>query len=160
MNALNRTSVFEGEATTPPRRLPDRIGVFTQHRVVVQDNPSSSWVQQLEKRFEKLLNLRNGWDGYNGRAVSFNNAVFAAHLLNRICDARVPAPSLVPGSDGTLQAEWHRNGFDIEIDILAPTCIRAYRRRLSDDFEEEVELQSDVSLLARWISELADAQQA
>jgi hypothetical protein len=112
------------------------------------------WVVQLADRFDELTSLRRGWDGYAGIPVSFSCAQFAANLLDRLFDAEVGAPQLVPGSDGTIQIEWHENNFDIEVDILAPYHVVAFRYDLLADQEIEIELDTDFTALAGWISEL------
>ncbi|MCP4071982.1 MAG: hypothetical protein GY742_09625, partial [Hyphomicrobiales bacterium] len=63
--------------------------------------------------------------------------------------------NLVPGSDGSLQIEWHLNQYDIEIDVLEPYDIVATRFDHVTDRDEELELQSDFSALANWITDLA-----
>jgi hypothetical protein len=86
--------------------------------------------------------------------VSFTCAQFAANLLERIFDSDLPAPSLVPGSDGTIQIEWHRNQYDVEIDILAPRKVIASRFDHISGIAEEIELDSDFTDLAAWLADL------
>ncbi len=114
----------------------------------------SNWVIELEQRFDELAELQYDWDGYDGKPVSWTCATFAARLLESLYSARVPAPSIVPGSDGTLQIEWHMNRYDIEIDIIAPYEVTVNRFDHISREDEEFELQSDFSILARWVSDL------
>ena len=116
--------------------------------------PNSLWFQILKKRFDDICSLPVGWDGYAGCPVSFNTAIFAANLLERLYLDGVPEPTLVPGSDGTLQMEWHRNQFDVEIDVLGPYEVLATRTDHANNTEQEIELESDFSVLADWISDL------
>lgn len=116
--------------------------------------PRSRWVAELADRFDELTSLPKGWDGYAGCPVSFNCAQFAANLIERLFVSAIPAPQLVPGSDGTLQIEWHRNQFDIEIDVLAPYEVVATRHDLVSGSSEEIELQTDFTPLSEWISDL------
>lgn len=118
--------------------------------------PKSSWIADLRERLNELTSLSMGWDGYQGRPVSFSCAMFAANLIERLFVEDVPPPQLVPGADGTLQMEWHRNGFDIEIDVLAPYEVFAVRRNLRTDEVEELELEAEYSDLGRWIANLRD----
>ena len=120
--------------------------------------PQSLWVAELCKRFEELIALPYGWDGYAGRPVSFACAVFAANLLDTICVSTIPTPSLVPGADGTLQIEWHVYGYDIELDVLGPNNVVAFRIDLRNDAEESMDLSTDYSLLVRWIDDLERSQ--
>ena len=119
---------------------------------------NSHRAQELESRLGELTRLPAGWDGYQGKPVSFGNAEFAANLIESICFDNIPAPQLVPGSDGTLQLEWHMNGYDIEIDVLAPFEIVATRHDRVAGEEDEIEVQSDFTELAEWVKALGEAR--
>ena len=82
--------------------------------------------------------------------------MFAANLIERLFVDDVPPPQLVPGTDGTLQMEWHRNGFDVEIDVLAPYEVVAVRRDLRTGRVDEENLEADYSVLGGWIADLKD----
>mgnify|MGYP003382453135 CR=1 FL=1 len=133
---------------------------FTARQVRVRvHHPRSEWIAALSERFDELTALPKGWDGYGGLPVSFGCAQFAAHLVERLYDPSIPAPNLVPGSDGTVQIEWHRNGYDVEIDVTAPYEVVAYRHDLVSGNDEEVALQTDFTQIADWIGELKRARQ-
>jgi hypothetical protein len=132
--------------------------LFTNQRVRVQHN-RSHWNLRLRDRFDELTSLPVGWDGYAGCPVSFNCALFAASLLERICREDVSPPSLVPGSDGSLQIEWHRNQYDVEIDVLGPYNVVATRYDHMSDTEETLSLQSDFTAIAGWIEDLATTRE-
>lgn len=117
--------------------------------------PTSQWVVDLAPRFDELTSLTVGWDGYNGLPVSFSCAQFAANLLERLCVEKVPSPHLVPGSDGTIQIEWHRNQFDVEIEVLAPFQVLATRYCHTTDKTEELALSSDFTDLMSWVDALS-----
>lgn len=156
MNVMpQRSSAFQDEV--PNLNLSDlKISSLTTRGTRVRvANQGSRWTTQLEERFDKLTSLPRGWDGYTGRPVSFRCAHFAANLIDRLFVDGVPAPQLVPGGDGTLQLEWHRNQFDVEIDVLAPCDVLAVRRNLITGLVEELELQTDFTALSEWIADLA-----
>lgn len=133
----------------------------SQSQVRVRVNqPNSAWVLELNDRFDELTSLPLGWDGYAGQPVSFTCAQFAANLIERLFVNGVSAPQLVPGSDGTLQIEWHQNQYDIEIDVLAPYHIVATRYDHLEDADLEFELQSDFTHLAEWIEDLTKDRSA
>jgi len=128
-----------------------------ESNVRVPEN-NSDWIISLQDRFDKLTSLPLGWDGYEGRPVSFTTAQFAANLIERLFTRNLRPPQLVPGSDGTLQIEWHQNQLDIEIDILKPySVIATYYNHVTDN-TEEIELQSDFNRLYEWIVELEQNQ--
>ncbi len=60
----------------------------------------------------------------------------------------------MPGSDGSVQIEWHVNGFDVELDVLAPYEVSAIRRNITTNVVEELELQTDFTALTSWIAGL------
>lgn len=122
------------------------------------NNHRSVWIQNLLDRFNDITSLPLGWDGYSGKPVSFTNAVFAANILEATCIPEVSAPSLVPGSDGTLQIEWHEGGYDIEIDVLGPQKVVAYRYVHETGIEEVLEVRNDFAIVSGWVSDLYAAQ--
>lgn len=134
-------------------------GAFTCHRVMVSEL-SSRWVAELRDRLDELTSLPVGWDGYLGRPVSFQCAHFVANMLERLCVPDVPAPSLVPGSDGSLQVEWHRNNFDVELDVIGAQDVVATRIDRRTNVEEVVEIGNDFSEIVAWISDLSDGANA
>lgn len=119
----------------------------------------SSWVTSLENRLNELTGLPRGWNGYRSVPVSFSCASFAAKLLERICTEGLPPPSLVPGTDGTLQIEWHRNGYDVEIDVLGANRVIASRYNIATGEEETVDLENDFTVLASWCRDLVPVEQ-
>lgn len=96
-------------------------------------NTKLSWCHSCEKPFKDckcatgnasarlpllydLLTLEKGWDGYDGIAPS-------QLTIDKVRDIveRLPGYNwqFVPGEDGSVQAECHENGFDIDINVLA-----------------------------------------
>lgn len=141
------SSIGAGSGEVIP--LPQTSGRAALHR-----HSTAEWSTALGERFNAVTSLPRGWDGYTGRPVSFTCARFAAQLLERLYDGEVPPPSLVPGSDGTLQIEWHINQYDIEIDVLAPFNAFARRYDCLAERGEEIEVEADISALATWITDL------
>lgn len=117
---------------------------------------STAWNNTLQNRFDEITSLPIGWDGYNGRPVSFTCASFAAKLLEGLYVEGLSAPDLVPGSDGTLQIEWHKNKFDIEIDVLGANKVQAMRSDHITKLETQLELDVDFSILKQWIIALSN----
>jgi hypothetical protein len=125
----------------------------TSYRVVVQEN-RSHWYQALQGRFNELVKLPRGWDGYAGQPVSWDCVSFAAKILERFCKDDLSPPSLVPGGDGTLQIEWHKNNYDVELDVLGPNEVVATRYDRVAGVEEVLELQNDFTQVQDWIDAL------
>jgi hypothetical protein len=142
--------------SAPGRRWPGEViahEVFQQGRTRIRYH-NSVWYEALKDRFNHLTALPVGWDGYGGRPVSFSCAVFAANVLEQLCDAELLPPQIVPGSDGTLQLEWHVAGVDVEIDILGPNEVVATRYDANLGLDDRYELSTDFRPLVSWIDDL------
>ena len=113
-------------------------------------------VDSIRDDIFRLTELSDGWDGHDGIPVKTEIAYFAIQIIKEIVCLNMPKPSVVPGSDGTLQLEWHKNGFDIEIDIFEPKKVIAERIDLVRKTESEINITDDFSKLSDWIMELAD----
>lgn len=157
MNMGNQAiSAFQRPASATLHQLLSYRGMASYRVPVTLFN--NRWWPSLEARFNELTSLEKGWDGYKGRPVLFTVATFAANLLERICIEGISEPDLVPGSDGTMQIEWHKNGYDVEIDVLGPNSVVAARYDHQSHHEEVIELENDFSVLLTWMNDLATAR--
>ena len=127
-------------------------GSFQLRRRRVESD-SSPWNAELSERFDQICSLRPGWDGYTGIPVSFGCAHFAAAILKHLFTTGLPAPSLVPGSDGSVQIEWHRNQYDIELDVLEPNKVVAYRYDHLSQEEDGIDVSNDFTLVSEWLKD-------
>ena len=131
---------------------------FSNHEVW-SDKPNYHWEEALTSRIGDLISLPIGWDGYNGKPVSWQCAQFAMEILQRLYRENVPPPSIVPGSDGSLQMEWHRNGYDVELDILSVNNVVATLICHDNESEDqELEIGNDFSPIVAWIELIADRE--
>ena len=115
------------------------------------------WLQELDEQILGLSNLPVGWDGYKGIPVTDSSTRFAKIILEQTFQPSLDAPELVPGSDGTLQIEWHQNQFDIEIEVLNDNRAIAARYDHRSKKLEEIEVNTDYSLLVNWLAELMES---
>ena len=153
-----RTSTYDqGQVQAQSPNRPYSTSVFAEHRTIVQDS-DFPWKSVVTHRLNELCALPIGWDGYAGQPVSFICANFAASMLARLSRDNVPPPSIVPGSDGTLQVEWHRKMFDIELDVLDAQTVVAARINIRADTEEVICVVNDFTEIAKWIDDLADTE--
>lgn len=157
--AIDSSAVFRDEIAAFPAIDSQTSIIFPQHRVRAGHH-GSRWMRELADRFEGVVSLNIGWDGYTAVPVSFATAQFAAQIIERLCVPHVPAPNIVPGSDGSLQIEWHVGGYDIELDVIEPLKVEAYRLNQQTSVEDEIEIESDLTEIATWISEVAVARAA
>ena len=79
----------------------------------------------------RVTAMQPGWDGHQGKPVDPATAFYSFRLVEGLL-ARpgIPQPSITPLSYGGLVFEWHRKGWDIEIEIEAPSRLHVYVQRL------------------------------
>lgn len=119
--------------------------------------PQDGWKKAVEERLQELVRLEHGWDGYNGIPVSFANAVFALRVMEAVCATDTPRPEIVPGVGGDLQIEWHTLLGDIELHVLGPNVVRAWRAvQDAPPVEDELHLTTDFRVIAHWIRDLTE----
>jgi hypothetical protein len=63
-----------------------------------------SWIDAQAGR---VANLGDNWDGYGADPVSLGTLGILTNFLREVLPAGAPEGSLVPGADGSIQAEWH-----------------------------------------------------
>lgn len=129
-------------------------------RVLITDRPSV-WRGDVVDRLNYLCCLPLGWNGYRAGPVNFNTANFALRVLESVCSPDTPAPSIVPGSSGDLQIEWHLEGGDIELHIRAPNDVHAwYEACCAASDSQEVQLTIDFTTVAEWVKKLVESARA
>ena len=113
------------------------------------------WLEEIRERLQALMALPAGWDGYSSPPVSPGVAAFALDIIEQCCTHETPPPSIVPGSSGTLQIEWHLERGDMELFIVAPGEVDAwYKDRSTGPNGVEAPLLTDFTLLKKWLSEV------
>ena len=89
--------------------------------------------------------------------MSFQNANFALRMLEAICGVETRTPQIVPGSAGDLQIEWHTLEGDLEIHVLGPNNVHAWRAMIDGNPEgEELLLKNDFAVVAQWVKEITE----
>lgn len=124
-----RVSGFDagGFALSMPRR--PTVEVVTR-----RDSP---WVGPVLARANELARLAPGWDGLDAPTPTFESIVELMRILANTLPAQAAIPHLVPTVDGGVQAEWHRRGFDLEIEVDAGGDAHVWwQRRGSDELHE------------------------
>lgn len=129
------------------------------NRVIVSE-AQRDWRPAAVERLQELVRLKRGWDGYQGQPVKLENAFFALTLLEAICPTESPAPpQIVPGFTGDLQVEWHLPAAQIELQVLAPNRVHAWRLAADGDDPdgESLELTNDFAHVVGWLQDAAGA---
>ncbi len=127
--------------------------------IVVQ--PDFEWRTAALIRLEKLVRLPLGWDGYSGQPVALLNANFALQMLDAMCGSNAGSPQFVPGVDGDLQIEWHTMQGDIELHVIEPNRVHAWRYVVdASPSDEELVLTNEFSKVAAWVKEITEPPRA
>lgn len=157
MNLSHSAYTFDYIERPKMKGSTETIAAFRGGATCRVSSHSSEWMKALKLRFDRITALPIGWDGYAGRPVSFSCAAFAANILERLCHEfpDLPPPGVVPGSDGTVQLEWHAGGFDIELDVLGVNSVAAERYVHETREIEEIEIRTDFSRVVQWLEELS-----
>jgi len=145
-------SVYQDSSNVEPIRVPS-TAVFRQP-IAVREPLVTPWAQDIKGRLQELVELPSGWDGYMGAPVTFAHAVFSLSLLDRLYIDDLPMPDLIPGTDGSLQIEWHCNGCHVELDVLGANNVVATKYYDSDHEEYVLPLTNDFGSVLSWMREL------
>lgn len=65
---------------------------------------ASNWI---DADLQKLVGLSRNWDGYGADPISRQTLSAMRQMLVRLLPSPATPGSIVPGADGSLQAEWH-----------------------------------------------------
>ncbi len=84
------------------------------------------WLGSSEGRLDHLMGLSENWDGYGGVPISEETRTAVLKLLYNVLSPNDTLPSLVPGSDGAVNVEWHRPGLTFEVEVEASGWLGAY----------------------------------
>ncbi len=97
-------------------------------------------VLSVVRDLQRLIPLRDDWDSYGARPLRFDAVVGALEVLLSVLLDETPAPIVVPTIGGGVQLEWHRNGVDLEIDVISQQKCRVYfsDSRAGTDWEDTV----------------------
>jgi hypothetical protein len=78
-----------------------------------------SWVVPVTSRLSELLDLPPNWNGTAAAPVEPRLAELAVNavLASVMPEDCPPLPQVVPCIDGGLQLEWHRGGWDVEVQL-------------------------------------------
>jgi hypothetical protein len=102
----------------------------------------------------ELCRLPHGWDGHDGKPANPDTVVFAANIIAGLMRPRVPMPSVMPLSYGGVQIEWHRNNWDVEIEIIAPNRMHVFAYNLISGIEESYELTNSLERINHLIEKI------
>ena len=97
---------------------------------------------------EAMLDLRSRSSAPSWESEKIQDSAMDAMLnvLAKALDSQTPPPTIVRTWDGGLQAEWHRNGVDLEIEVGPDRKAAYYFFSESEEIERPV--WDDIARLA------------
>jgi hypothetical protein len=93
---------------TPEAFIP--VGVVKPSQISHQEDSELEKIKQdsLDRLYATFSECcREGWDGYDGSAVSYENYLQAKRLVESL-PAHFPAPEIAADPDGEVSFEWYR----------------------------------------------------
>lgn len=145
---------------THPGTVVPRSGLETESSTLAilplraKHEPSVVDWLKARQRLGQLAKLAPGWNGAQGKPPDPHTISFAARQLAELERLGMPAPLLNPAGDGSLYAEWHMRGLDIEIIFEAPYKVIVLvedARGMVPSYEEE---GTDVNIALKALQEL------
>lgn len=77
-----------------------------------------SWLDAIKTRLVEIAALPADWDSYKCQPVSRKALWIAAQIIDDLAsDPLVPRPCVTAGPNKSVEIEWHRNGYDVEIEV-------------------------------------------
>lgn len=113
------------------------------------------WFYPTLSCFRELLLLSEGWDSYDAYIITDAAIAGAAEMLVRLqLPLETSPPSVVPGSSGSVQLEWHEAGVDVEIHVSPTGDVTAFLSDADDEYEFETIGREAIVRLERTLSRL------
>ena len=135
VNTRRQPRIFLSEGEIEPRKAAEAT---TPATITRSDELLPKWYMPVVERLVGLQRLRDNWDSYGAKTPSFTSAETMLQVLAAIMRVNSPAPSIVPSPLGHFQAEWHQDGIDLEVEVIAPAKISVSYEGPDGDWEDEV----------------------
>jgi hypothetical protein len=111
-------------------------------------------VLEAVKKLEGLGALRQGWDSYGGYPLRPEARDCTLVALGWMKTERLPTPSVVLGSGGTVQLEWRCKGKELDVHLGTGDCIEYVTVDAQGNVQEGreyLDFQGRLSSLATWL---------
>ena len=112
-------------------------GVQIQHHQQEGKKQMPSKLPWVNAGARQLCLLSDDWDGYGASAVSIDRLNMLTRYLDSIVPETAPAGSIVPGADGSIQAEWHLRSGSFGLLLEEGADVSAWMRPAGSDREIE-----------------------
>lgn len=110
---------------------------------------------EVWQRLGMFSHLGRGWNGAAAVPLDGQTLRFAAQELAGLSSQHLPAPVVNPSPDGTLYAEWHLKGLDLEVVFERPYAVTILASDTQGEFDIEDE-QDSLSEAARMLRRVMD----
>lgn len=120
----------------------------------VSDAATMRWLSGLRSRLYELSTLQPGWDSYGGLRIDLTSIELAWDILIDPVLQELGEPSIVPTSDGHVQAEWSLGDMDLEIEFSGATSIEVYMENRRTGVTREETLSYDLRPLRGFVEEM------
>ena len=117
-----------------------------------RDCEKVAWLRPTVEELISIGELEHNWDSYGASRIPKSRIHAVIDLLDRIMSDSTPPPAVVPTARGTIQLEWHRNGVDLEIDVLGALSCDVYFENTNADSEVEYSVRSDYTRLMKHVN--------
>jgi hypothetical protein len=112
-------------------------------------------VRSLALQTSALQQLQPGWDGYGSGPVNLRALATVAGAV--LAASPKALADLVPGGDGSVQAEWHLADVEFEFRVYADGTVSALAEDRRTGEETEFEGEDAFRALQAWAPRLANA---
>ncbi len=92
---------------------------------------SIKWMRPLLDRLEAIVELPDDWDGYGSPAPRVEALIRCLGVLQQFMQADMALPAVAPTTTGGIQFEWHRGGWDIEVEVFPDLVAVAWGKSVS-----------------------------
>lgn len=93
------------------------------------------WLYPALAAFQQLIDLPAGWDSYDAQPITERAITAATRAMADYVPTNAPPPSVVPGSSGSVQLEWHHGGADVEMHVSPDGDVTAFIADGTDESE-------------------------
>lgn len=129
-----------GNTLTDPPTKEFNVSLSGGETLTIKLNDDPAWLYGVLGRFKSLFALPPNWDSYGAGPLQSDALIRGLLVLLGVMRHDSPTPSVVPTSAGGVQFEWHRSGFDLEIDVEPNEPATVWYHELATGGERSFEL--------------------
>lgn len=111
------------------------------------DAPPAVWLVDVIHRMQAIAHYAANWDGAGARPVSTGAMRSAAHLVGAIAKPGMPCPTVGATPEGGIQFEWHRGGWDLEVEVRRSGALEIWGESREGDNAIWAESLDDIPVL-------------